>query len=40
MTWFRLPPADLLELLLQVGMSEVDLPQEASLLASIKNEQR
>jgi len=40
MTWFRLPPADLLELLLQVGMTEADLPQEAALLASIKNDQR
>jgi 23S rRNA pseudouridine1911/1915/1917 synthase len=40
MTWFRLPPQDLLDLLPLVGMSESDLPKEEALLASIKNEQR
>ena len=40
MTWFRLPPDDLIQLLLQVGMTEADLPQEAALLASIKNDHR
>ena len=37
-SWFRLPPLDLMQLLPQVGMSESDLPQEASVLASIHNE--
>ena len=37
-SWFRLPPLDLLQLLPQVGMSEADLPQEASVLAFIHNE--
>ena len=37
-SWFRLPPLDLMQLLPQVGMSEADLPQEASVLASIHNE--
>ena len=36
--WFRLPPADLLELLPQLGMPESVLPQEATVLASIHNE--
>jgi 23S rRNA pseudouridine1911/1915/1917 synthase len=40
MTWFRLPPMDLLELLPMVGMSEADLPKEEALMASIKNDQR
>lgn len=39
MTWFCLPPDDLKLLLPQVGMSEDDLPKEATLLASIKNDQ-
>jgi 23S rRNA pseudouridine1911/1915/1917 synthase len=34
-SWFRLPPADLMELLPQVGMAEADLPQEAAVLAAI-----
>jgi 23S rRNA pseudouridine1911/1915/1917 synthase len=37
-TWFRLPPRDLMDLLLQVGMSEEVLPKEEALLASIRNE--
>jgi 23S rRNA pseudouridine1911/1915/1917 synthase len=38
MTWFRLPPGDLMDLLLQVDMSEEVLPKEEALLASIRNE--
>jgi 23S rRNA pseudouridine1911/1915/1917 synthase len=38
MTWFRLPPPDLMGLLLQVGMSEEALPKEEALLASIQND--
>ena len=38
MTWFRLPPQDILDLLPSLGMSEEVLPQESVLLASIKNE--
>jgi 23S rRNA pseudouridine1911/1915/1917 synthase len=37
-SWFRLPPADLLELLPLLGMSEAMLPQESTVLASIHNE--
>ena len=37
-SWFRLPPLDLMQLLPQVGMSESDLPQEVTVLASIHNE--
>ncbi|WP_370624038.1 RluA family pseudouridine synthase [Polynucleobacter sp. AP-Feld-500C-C5] len=37
-SWFRLPPLDLMQLLPQVGMSESDLPQESTVLASIHNE--
>ena len=37
-SWFRLPPLDLMQLLPQMGMSEADLPQEATVLASIHNE--
>ena len=40
MTWFRLPPQDLMDLLALVSMSELDLPNEQALLASIKNDQR
>jgi 23S rRNA pseudouridine1911/1915/1917 synthase len=40
MTWFRLPPQDLIDLLPLLGMSESDLPREEALLASIKNDQR
>ena len=38
MTWFRLPPHDLLELLPLLGMSEEILPQEATVIASIEKE--
>ena len=37
-SWFRLPPADLMVLLTQVGMTEADLPQESVVLGSIQNE--
>ncbi len=40
MTWFRLPPQDLFDLLPQVGMNEEVLPKEAVVLASIENELR
>jgi 23S rRNA pseudouridine1911/1915/1917 synthase len=40
MTWFRLPPQDLLDLLPQVGMSDDVLPKESVVLASIENESR
>ncbi|WP_216239773.1 RluA family pseudouridine synthase [Polynucleobacter sp. JS-Polo-80-F4] len=40
MTWFRLPPQDLLDLLPQLGMDESILPKEAVVLASIENELR
>ena len=40
MTWFRLPPQDLIDLLPVVGMSEADLPKEDALMASIKNDQQ
>ncbi|MBU3539265.1 RluA family pseudouridine synthase [Polynucleobacter sp. UK-Gri1-W3] len=40
MTWFRLPPQDLLDLLPQLGMDEEVLPKEAVVLASIENELR
>ncbi len=40
MTWFRLPPQDLIDLLAFVGMTEADLPKEEALMASIKNDQR
>lgn len=40
MTWFRLPPQDLLDLLPQVGMDEEALPRETAVLASIENESR
>jgi len=35
MTWFRLPPEDLMTLLNQVGMSADDLPKESILLDSL-----
>ena len=40
MTWFRLPPQDLLDLLPQLGMSDEVLPKESVVLASIENESR
>jgi 23S rRNA pseudouridine1911/1915/1917 synthase len=33
--WFRLPPADLMALIPQVGMNTADLPQESDVMASI-----
>jgi 23S rRNA pseudouridine1911/1915/1917 synthase len=38
MTWFKLPPDDLFQLLTQIGLTVEDLPKEQALLASIKNE--
>ena len=40
MTWFRLPPQDIIDLLPQLGMNEEVLPKEAVVLASIENELR
>ena len=40
MTWFRLPPQDLLDLLPQLGMNDEVLPRESVVLASIENELR
>ena len=40
MTWFRLPPQDLMNLLEPVGMSAEDLPKEEALLASLQNEHK
>jgi len=40
MTWFRLLPQDLLDLLPQLGMSDDVLPKESVVLASIENESR
>ena len=34
-TWFRLPPEDLMNLMTLVGMSSEDLPKEAAVLATI-----
>jgi len=39
-TWFRLPPLDLLELLPHLAMGVDELPQEAALLASIGNDHK
>ena len=38
MTWFRLPPQDILDLLPQLDMSDEVLPKESVVLASIQNE--
>ncbi|WP_205627520.1 RluA family pseudouridine synthase [Polynucleobacter yangtzensis] len=38
MTWFRLPPQDILDLLPQLEMDDEVLPKEAVVLASIQNE--
>jgi 23S rRNA pseudouridine1911/1915/1917 synthase len=38
MTWFRLPPLDLMDLLPQLGMGPEVLPREEALLASIHHE--
>jgi 23S rRNA pseudouridine1911/1915/1917 synthase len=40
MTWFQLPPEDLIGLLPSVGLSSEDLPKTDALLASILNERR
>ncbi len=40
MTWFRMPPQDLLDLLPQVAISAEDLPKEEALLASLQNEHK
>ena len=40
MTWFRLPPQDLLDLLPQLGMNDDVLPKQSVVLASIENESR
>ena len=40
MTWFRLPPSDLMTLLPQLAMGLDVLPKEASLLASIENDHK
>ncbi|MBU3624088.1 RluA family pseudouridine synthase [Polynucleobacter sp. AP-Latsch-80-C2] len=38
MTWFKLPPEDLIQMIPQLGMTTDDLPKEEALLASIKND--
>lgn len=38
MTWFRLPPQDILDLLPKLGMNEEVLPKESVVLASIQHE--
>ncbi|QWD60984.1 RluA family pseudouridine synthase [Polynucleobacter sp. MWH-UH35A] len=40
MTWFRLPPQDIMDLLPQLEMNNDVLPKEVSVLASIENELR
>ena len=40
MTWFQLPPEDLIALLPYVALSSEDLPKKDALLASIANERR
>ena len=40
MTWFRLPPSDLMDLLPQVAMGVDVLPKEEALLASIENDHK
>ena len=40
MTWFRLPPQDLIELMPQVALSLDCFPQEQALLSSIANERQ
>ena len=37
-SWFRLPPSDLINLLPQIGMNDSDLPLESTVLASIHHE--
>jgi len=38
MTWFKLPPEDLIQMIPGLGMTTDDLPKEEALLASIKND--
>ena len=38
MTWFKLPPEDLIQMIPDLGMTTDDLPKEEALLASIKND--
>ena len=40
MTWFRLPPADLMDLMSEVAIELDSLPTEAGLMASIQNDHR
>ena len=40
MTWFALPPIDLMELMPHIGINAQDLPKQEALLASIQNERR
>ena len=40
MTWFQLPPIDLMELMPHIGINAQDLPKQEALLASIQNERR
>jgi 23S rRNA pseudouridine1911/1915/1917 synthase len=40
MTWFRLPPQDLIDLMSQVDIGLEHLPQEQALLHSIQNERQ
>jgi 23S rRNA pseudouridine1911/1915/1917 synthase len=40
MTWFRLPPADLMDLMSEVAIDLDSLPTEAGLMASIQNDHR
>jgi hypothetical protein len=39
-TWFQVPPEDLIELLPHLGLSTEDLPKKDALLVSIANERR
>lgn len=40
MTWFRLPPADLMDLMSEVAIGLDSLPTEVGLMASIQNDHR
>ena len=40
MTWFRLPPADLMDLMSEVAIGLDSLPTETGLMASIQNDHR
>ena len=40
MTWFRLPPADLMDLMSEVAIELDSLPTEAGLMTSIQNDHR